>query len=93
MAAACRRGPPREVQVMYGLAGERRLPEFEVPCWRLRGQPVRCGLATPRTPSFRPTFTARSSTRCTSRTAMDCAPTMTLQVQRVLLDFLENGLG
>ena len=47
MAAARRRGRPAQLQIMYGLAGERQLPEREIP-W-LAGyegsRPVRIGNA------------------------------------------------
>ena len=60
-------GSPRRLQIMYGLGGERRLTEFEVP-W-LPGYegstPVRIGNAAARSSSS--TSTARSWTRCIRR--------------------------
>ena len=53
-------GDPADVQIMYGVAGERRLTEFEL-AWLagLRGLASRCGSATPRASSSSSTSTAR----------------------------------
>ena len=53
-------GEPSELQIMYGLAGERRLTELELPlAARLRGLARRCGSATPPPTSSSSTSTAR----------------------------------
>ena len=39
---------PDDLQIMYGVAGERRLTELELPGCRLRGLAARCGSATAR---------------------------------------------
>ena len=52
-------GQPAQLQIMYGVAGERRLPECELPgcpATRARG---RCASATPRTASCSSTSSAR----------------------------------
>ena len=58
------------LQIMYGIGGERELPEAAArPPDRLRGGASRCGSATAPTASARTTSTAPSSTRstCTRR--------------------------
>jgi GH15 family glucan-1,4-alpha-glucosidase len=84
-------GSPSEVQVMYGLAGERRLPEFELPS--LTGfagsVPVRIGNAAHtqrQTDIFGEIMDALYSARVFGIDGEDDA----LQVQRVLLEFLET---
>ena len=59
-------GDPAELQIMYGVAGERRLTEYELPtgCPATRA-PARSASATPRPSSSSSTCTARSWTRCT----------------------------
>ena len=64
----CARWPAtrRRLQIMYGLAGERRLTELELPlAARLRGLDARCASATRPASSSSSTSTARCSTRCT----------------------------
>ena len=59
-------GDPQDMQIMYGIAGERRLTEFSCrgcPATRARR---RCGSATRRPGSSSSTCTASCSTRCTS---------------------------
>ena len=52
-------GSPGELQIMYGPAGERRLPELELAvAARLRGLGARCGSATPPPTSSSSTSTA-----------------------------------
>ena len=52
-------GDPRDVQIMYGVAGERRLEEWEATgCLATRAR-RRCGSATPRSTSSSSTSTAR----------------------------------
>ena len=53
-------GDPADLQIMYGVAGERRLAELELP-WLpgLRGLARRCASATPRASSSSSTSTAR----------------------------------
>ena len=67
-------GDPADLQIMYGIAGERRLPEFELP-W-LPGYagsaPVRVGNAPCNSSSS--TSTARSSTPCTWPGSRACRP-------------------
>lgn len=57
-------GDPAQLQIMYGAAGERSLPEFEL--MHLRGYeiPGRCGSAMRRRRSFNWTSMARCWTRC-----------------------------
>ena len=60
LAPAGDRRPPRGIQIMYGIAGERRLTELELdwlPGTRARSP---CGSATPRRASSSSTSTARS---------------------------------
>ncbi len=65
-------GDPADLQIMYGVAGERRLDERTLP-WLsgYQGRP-RCGSATPPSTSVSSTATARSSTRCTRRGSPGC---------------------
>ena len=84
-------GSPGEVQVMYGLAGERRLPEIELPL--LGGyagsRPVRIGNAAHtqrQTDIFGEIMDAFFSARLHGIGSEDDA----LQVQGVLLEFLET---
>ena len=72
-----RRGRARasELQIMYGIGGERELPEDDArPPVRLRGRPARCGSATAPTTSASTTSGARCSTRstCTPSRATTC---------------------
>ena len=76
---------------MYGVAGERRLAEWEVP-W-LPGYETRrrCAWATARTHSCSSTCTAKSWTRFTRRATAGLAPTETAwALQRKLLEHLET---
>ena len=84
-------GSPSEVQVMYGLAGERRLPEYELPA--LGGysdsRPVRIGNAAHtqrQTDIFGEVMDAFYSARLHGIEPQDDA----LKVQQVMLDFLET---
>ena len=52
-------GDPADVQIMYGIGGERRLPEYELPSCRATAAPRRCASATPRTCSGSGTSSAR----------------------------------
>ena len=53
-------GSPDQMQIMYGIAGERRLDEWEVPlAARLPGRRARCASATPPPSSCSSTSTAR----------------------------------
>ena len=67
-------GDPADVQIMYGIAGERRLDECELD-WLagLRALGARCGSATPPRTSCSSTSTARSSTRSTRRACTGAA--------------------
>ena len=84
-------GSPAQLQIMYGLAGERRLPERELP-W-LPGyeaqRPVRIGNAAHRAVSAR--RLRRDAGRLyQSRAARPrAAPTIAWRVEQALLDFLE----
>ena len=59
-------GDPEDLQIMYGVAGERRLTEFDD---RLAARATRarrrCGSGTRRASSSSSTCTARCSARCT----------------------------
>ncbi|MGC4065257.1 MAG: glycoside hydrolase family 15 protein [Polyangiaceae bacterium] len=55
-------GSPSRIQIMYGLAGERRLPEFEIPWLGGFVGFDRCAWATPLPTRFNSTFTASSWT-------------------------------
>ncbi|HEX3973441.1 MAG TPA: glycoside hydrolase family 15 protein [Stellaceae bacterium] len=84
-------GAPSEVQVMYGLAGERRLPEYELPLLDgyAASRPVRIGNAAHtqrQTDIFGEIMDAFYSARLHGIGAEDDA----LQVQKVLLEFLET---
>ena len=67
-AARRRRAARRKLQIMYGLAGERRLTEFEL-AWLpgLRGLAAGADRQRRRTASSSSTSTARCWTRCTRR--------------------------
>ena len=52
-------GGPTQMQIMYGIAGERRLTEWEVPWLPATAARGRCASATPRTASSSSTSTAR----------------------------------
>ena len=52
-------GSPEQMQIMYGIAGERRLTEWEVPGCRATRTRRRCASATPRTASCSSTSSAR----------------------------------
>ena len=70
MAAARGRRQPEQVQIMYGIAGERRLTEWErAVAAGLTTTRRRCASATPRTASSSSTCSARSWMRCTRRAA------------------------
>ena len=58
-------GVPGGLQIMYGLAGERRLTESSSRGSTATRARVRCGSATPPPTSSSSTSTARSPTRCT----------------------------
>ena len=60
-------GRPPQMQIMYGIAGERRLTEWEVGGCRATRARGRCASATARTASSSSTSTARSWTRSTRR--------------------------
>ncbi len=87
-------GDPSQMQIMYGVAGERRLDEWEVD-WLpgLRGLARRCGSATPRPASSSSTSTARSWPPCYESAQRggldDRRPAWELQL--ALMDFLETG--
>ena len=70
-------GEPRDMQIMYGCAGERRLTELELD-WLsgLRGSSP-CGSATRPPSSSSSTSTASSWTRCFRRASTACTPTRT----------------
>jgi GH15 family glucan-1,4-alpha-glucosidase len=53
-------GDPRAIQIMYGIRGERRLTEFELPQLPAMRGPGRSASATRRPSSFSSTSTARS---------------------------------
>ena len=60
-----RRRSRRQLQIMYGAAGERRLSEYELDVAAgVRGVARRCASATPRASSSSSTCTARCSLRC-----------------------------
>jgi GH15 family glucan-1,4-alpha-glucosidase len=65
-------GSPEQVQIMYGVGGERWLPELNVPWLRGYLGPRRCGSAMPRTSSCSSTFLASSWTRCFRRFGRAC---------------------
>ena len=52
-------GSPDQVQIMYGIAGERRLTEWEVPGCRATKAPPRCASAMPPMVSCSSTCSAR----------------------------------
>ena len=54
---------PSRIQIMYGLAGERRLTELELPGCRDTKGPAPFASVMPRRSSFSSTSTARCSTR------------------------------
>ena len=84
-------GDRSEMQIMYGVAGERRLTEFEVPWLPGYEDSRRCASATPRMINSSSTSMARSWTRCTSRGRYGLrADEDAWNVQGVLLDFLET---
>ena len=61
-AGCCARSPatPQDLQIMYAVDGGRDLPERDArPPARLRRAPARCGSATARSTSGRPTCSAR----------------------------------
>ena len=85
-------GDPADVQIMYGVAGERRLDERELDWLPGFSIPGRCGSATPPHTSCSSTSTARCSTPPTRRCAMASrAPTMAGRMLRHMLTWLEDG--
>ena len=83
-------GRPDQLQIMYGLGGERRLPEWEVPWLSGFGALVRCGSATPLRGSSSSTSMARSPTQC-SRRARGMPPVDRWSaIGRALIDHLET---
>ena len=62
-------GSPDDVQTMYGVAGERRLDEYEISCCPAMGAQSRCVSATPPSDSCNSMFLARCSTRSMSPAA------------------------
>ncbi len=68
-------GDPEDIQIMYGLGGERRLDEYELPHLKGYEDPRRCGSATRRRGSSSSTCTASSWTRCTARGSSACPAT------------------
>ena len=86
-------GDPADVQIMYGIAGERRLDERELD-WLpgLRGLAARSASETPPRRSSSSTSTARCSTPSTRRASTARRPTTTSgRSTRKLLDWLEEG--
>lgn len=58
-------GDPADLQIMYGIAGERRIPEFDLPWLRGYAESAPSASATRPSTSSSSTCTARSSTPCT----------------------------
>lgn len=85
-------GEPRKMQIMYGIAGERRLPEFELD-W-LAGyegsRPVRVGNAAHQQFQL-DVFGEVMDSFYTARKYKLPAEREAWRVQRVLMDFLESG--
>jgi GH15 family glucan-1,4-alpha-glucosidase len=85
-------GHPQELQIMYGLAGERRLTEFEIP-W-LAGyegsRPVRVGNAAHEQFQLDVYGELIDALHVARRYGMRCDGNA-WQMQRVLLDFLESA--
>ena len=85
-------GHPQELQIMYGLAGERRLNEFEIP-W-LAGyedsRPVRIGNAAHEQFQLDVYGELIDALHVARRYGMHCDDN-TWQMQRVLLDFIESA--
>ena len=67
-------GSPQQIQIMYGIRGERRLTEWEVPWLPGYEDRSRCASAMPRTINCSSIFSARSWTRCTRRARAGLAP-------------------
>jgi len=63
-------GKPSEIQILYGLAGERRLTEFELPWLPGYEGSAPFGSVTRRRPNFSSTSTAKFSRRCITRAAL-----------------------
>ena len=70
-------GDPADVQIMYGIGGERRLEERELDGSRATRARRPCGSGTPPRRSSSSTSTARCSTRCTRRGSTARRPTTT----------------
>ena len=89
--APARRGRgPADMQIMYGIAGERRLDERGSMAAGVRGvRPVRVGNAASSSSSS--TSTARSSTPCTRRVHGAPADDNVWSLARMLLEWLEDG--
>ena len=91
MAAA--RGGRRSarLQTIYGVAGERRLPEYEAHWLAATKTRTRCASATPPTSSCSSTSTARCSTRSTRARQFGIAPDeWAWPLERRLLETLEG---
>jgi GH15 family glucan-1,4-alpha-glucosidase len=85
-------GSPDKLQIMYGLAGERRLSEWEVP-WLPgyeRSAPVRIGNAAHRQFQLDVYGEIMDSFHLARRSALD-DPEDAWRVQQVLMDFLESA--
>ena len=84
-------GSPDQLQIMYGIGGERRLTEWDVPGCPATRIPRRCASAMPPTASSSSTSSARSWTCITRRAAAACRPTNPgWAAQRAFLDHLEQ---
>jgi len=64
-------GSPKDLQIMYGVASERRLVEYEVPWLPGYENLRRSGSETPRPGRFSLMSTAKFSMHCTSRARQD----------------------
>ena len=83
-------GDPEDIQIMYGLGGERRLDEYELPHLAGYEGRRRCASATRPRASSSSTCTASSSTRSTGRGSSGCAGPARRDIGRQILGWLEE---
>ncbi|MFI0540844.1 glycoside hydrolase family 15 protein [Streptomyces sp. WSLK1-3] len=85
-------GDPADLQIMYGVAGERRLPEFELPWLSGFGgsQPVRIGNEAVKQLQLDVYGEVMDSLSLARRAGLPATPHM-WSLQRVLLDFLRSS--
>ena len=86
-------GSRQQMQIMYGIGGERRLPEWEATWLPSSKRQVRCGSEMPLLRSSSSTCLARWPMRCSRRAFKVCRPARSRAIGAVLLEYLEDNWG